>query len=352
MRYPGLLIYIIIFALLLSACGQETAVPTPAATTATVSPEPVETLVPTGTPTVTPEPLTVYLLAPAEADPQLVAQVEPLIQEAALQAGVLYQRAAVFDTGRPPQNAAAVVLVPPAPAQELAASAPGVRFIAIGYGVIDPPDNLLVPDQFLPEPDEVGFAAGYAAAVISADWRIGIMTVSDTEAGVAARDAFLNGAEYFCGLCRPAYPPYFDDNSAILEYPTYVELPAASTAQDWLAAAQWLIDRPVEVVYVGPGAGDPASIQALSDAGVKLIASSVSPTPGPAAWAASIGGDPLKILAAVLPGVITGSPGPDSLPGLMISNADQQVFGAGKQQLVEELITEIEAGRIQTLPLP
>lgn len=345
--------FLIIFSFLfvLSACQTETITPT-TVIPATPLQTPLPPLTPTQIPTNTPQPPAVYLLAPSEADPQLVTQVEPVIEEIAGQTGVVYHKVQSFDGNTVPVDAAAVVVLPPAPAQDLAVSSPGTRFVAIGYGMIDSPDNLLVIEQLMPDADQMAFAAGYTAAVISNDWRVGVLSVSDTEQGTAARNAFLNGAEYFCGLCRPSFPPYYDAENNILQYPTYMELPSSASEQDWQAAAQWLADREVEVVYFAPGADVLASVQLLAEAGVIMIGGRLQTEPAPSTWAATIGVDSLEIFKAVLPGIITGGPGPDTLPGLSIIYANEKLFSPGKQQLVASLIKEINAGRIQTLPLP
>lgn len=342
---------ILMMAMMVSACGTETPfpttnLPTQAVLTETASPEPA------ATPTVTENPPVLFLLAPADADPTLVSQVEPVVQAAASQAGILYQRVDSMLPGEVPANAAAVVVLHPAPAGDLAISASSIPFVSLGQHDIASAENLLVIEALLPDADQQAYAAGYAAAVLSQDWRAGVLSFSDTPDGAAARTAFLMGAEYFCGLCRPVYPPYYDANNNLLQYPTSIEVSSGASSEELLAAAQRLIDLQAEVVYLANGTGDPAVIQAFSDAGVWMIGSSTPPSPLPAGWAATISGDRIEILRRVLPGLLSGGPGPESLPGLSIFDVNTEYFSPGKVDLVETLIEEITAGRIQTGPVP
>jgi len=207
-------------------------------------------------PTATSLPPLVILLRPQESDPELGTQVQSLLETTTSQKGY---RLEIRSSLAPEELTPDIVLVTalaPAPVSELAAVSSETRFLAVGYNDLPSAENINGLSIQALSPDRQGFMAGYMAAVISSDWRVGIISASDTSAGVEARQGFLMGAEYFCGLCRNVYPPYRDPNGSILEYPTFVELPAASQSQDWLGVVQTMTSRSVEVVYVAPGAGD------------------------------------------------------------------------------------------------
>ena len=115
-------------------------------------------------------------------------------------------------------------------------------------------------------PDQQGFIAGVIAAMLSNDWRVGVISLSDTVEGHAARTGFLNGVVYFCGLCRPAHPPFY-------EYPLVYELPSTATSAEWQEAANYMVDHDVLAVYVFPQAGDESMLSILAAGKINIISS-------------------------------------------------------------------------------
>src|SRR4030065_2030501 len=101
-----------------------------------------------------------------------------------------------------------VLAVPPDPGlAELAASAPATQFLALGIPGLKAAPNLTLIGVEGGRPDQHGFIAGVIAAMLSADWRVGAISLADSAEGRSARSGFLNGVEYFCGLFCPPPPP-------------------------------------------------------------------------------------------------------------------------------------------------
>jgi hypothetical protein len=175
--------------------------------------------------------------------------------------------------------------------------------------------------------------------VVAPEWRVGVISTSDTEAGVAARQGFLNGAVFYCGLCRQTYPPY---NT----YPLYAELPAASIAEEWQAAAGILQGKAVEVAYVAPGAGDEALLEALAEAGIDLIAGQTPPAALQEHWIATLKSSPLPALRQLWPDLMAGKGGASLPLTLEIGDVNPDLFSPGKQQLVAKLLEDLAAGFI------
>jgi hypothetical protein len=65
--------------------------------------------------------------------------------------------------------------------------------------------------------DKVAFLAGIISALVTPEWRVGALAIGDTGSGLAALESYIQGAVFFCGLCRPSHPPYHD-------YPTSVRV--------------------------------------------------------------------------------------------------------------------------------
>jgi hypothetical protein len=327
----------------LTACGQilPTASPTPAASpTPTALPAPTQTPLPS--PTATPTPPLVVLLASSQVDAGLLetyqTEVAALVAPMDMQIQVLPALSAVTLNA----NLRLVIALPPDPGVAAAiASAPQVPFLAVDIPGLQPAANLVVVSGSGAPPDQQGFIAGAAAAILTTDWRVGAITLADDEAGKAALQGFLNGVTYFCGLCRPAYPPFY-------EYPLYVELPASSTSTEKQVAAKYLVDHNAETVYVYPPAGDDATLAYLAQAGVKIIGGQQPPEGARSGWVVSFRADPHTQAMALIPELLQGRTSAAPPVSLAMMDANPDLLSPGKQQLIEAILMDLNGGFIDT----
>jgi len=219
LRFAVLLCLLVFSLHACSAGGNRNPPPeTTAAATAEIVTEPTDT--PQPPPTSSPE--LAVLVAPAEADPEQKAALELVLEELALKDGMEFQ--SVSDFSQLEFNEAlriVTVLAPDPGVSELAAAHPEVQFLGVGIPGLPTTDNLSSIGADGERPDRQGFLAGYTAAVISDDWRIGVISPSDSASGQASRLGFINGAIFYCGLCRPVYPPF-------IQYPQYAEIPSGA----------------------------------------------------------------------------------------------------------------------------
>ncbi len=329
--------------ILLSACGA--AIPSQNATlTPSPSLVPTVTLPPTITPTATLQPPVAVLLAVAGADQAQVSQLQAALNDVVTSAGLRWQvrqELAVADLG---SEIRLVVAVPPGTGlAELVAAAPETQFLAVGISGLDPAPNLTTLASTEARPDQQGFIAGVIAAMLSDDWRVGAISLSDTVAGRAARTGFLNGAVYFCGLCRPAHPPFY-------EYPLYIELPSTATTAEWQEAANFMLDHYAKTVFVYPGAGDDSTLAILADSGVNIISSGDPPISARTSWVVSLTSDPLPLIQRQVAGLLDGSlAGGQALTvPIEFTWANPAVFTPGKQRLAEQVLTDLQSGFINT----
>jgi hypothetical protein len=237
-----------------------------------------------------------------------------------------------------------VVALPPDPGlAALAAAAPQTQFLALGFPGLQPASNLTLLDTAGTRPDRQGFLAGSVAAMLAPDWRVGMISLSDTVEGRSARTGFLNGVEYFCGLCRPLHPPYY-------EYPLYIELPSTATTAEWQEAANYMVDHYALVVYVYPDAGDEAMLAILANAGVQIIGSGSPPQAAQESWALSIDTDPFPLILGHVEALLDGSlPGGQSLgTPIQFSHIDPGILTPGKQRLADEILADLQADFIDT----
>ena len=272
------LLSLVLFACSTSSPG-ETSVPTIGET---ATPLPVSSATPL--PTETSLPRLVVLLVPPGADAELSNALQVLLTELSSHTGLRMQVLPSL-TQSDLEGVQVVVAVPPdLGLGELVRAAPETSFLAIGIPGLEPADNLSVIDSPGGRPDQVGFLAGYTAATITPDWRVGVVAEAGTPSGNAARLGFTNGVFYFCGLCRPVYPPFPTSG-----YPLFVEIPAGAGPADWDSTITHFNAWQAETVFVDPAVAAPEFLAALAQAGFNLILVGPPPVGLNEHWVASIG---------------------------------------------------------------
>jgi len=326
----------------LGACGpvspsSQPVVTLPVSVTPTLQVAPSAT--PALTPTATqPAPLAV-LLAPAGSDPARAETLRSALASPITQAGLRWEVRSELDPLE--EGLRLVIAIPPDPGiVNLASAAPQVQFLAAGIPGIQPAANLSLVGGDI-RFDQQGFLAGVIAAMLTPDWRVGAISVGDTPDGKAARNGFMNGAVYFCGLCLAYHGPIFD-------YPLYVEIPSGAGQAEWQAAVDALVRQAVKTVYVFPGAGEQATLEALAQSGINLISSGTPAENLRSQWIASIGMDPVSPILEHLPGLLEGRGGLDVLMPIVIQEVNPDLFSPGRQGLAEKIRNELLNGEIDT----
>lgn len=331
--------FLIVF--LLAGCGGSSESPEP---TVVISPEasPTPLPEPTAIPTATALPSTVVLWAPPESDQALVESIQTAIMQSATDAGMRFQVQPTLSVDVIAlENIRWVVALAPAPGlNDLVVTTPQVRYLALGVKGLTAAPNLSVIATGGESMDQQGFMAGYMSAAITPDWRVGVISIADSEAGQVARRSFLTGAKFFCGFCSPTYPPFH-------QYPLYVQLNVTASAAEWQAAADLLLQKNVETVFIVPGAGDENLLRYLANAGVNLIGGGTAPDDLTGFWVATLGHQPLQTFFEFWPDFVSGIDGQSiSLP-LSISNVNQHWISPGQLRLIEEMLEDVKSGYIQ-----
>ena len=343
---PLLTLFLIIGTLTLVACGSAETVGTPSPSVV-ITEQPLATEVETPqseapTPTTLPSRSLVILIAPPGTNAELVAEITDTLTELADSASLDFEVRPSISQEDLSASVRLVIAIPPdSGLADLAGAAPQIQFLGISIPGLVPATNLSVISSEEISPDRIGFLAGYLAAVVAPEWRVGVISTSDTPEGVSQRQGFLNGAVFFCGLCRQTYPPF---NS----YPMYVEAPSGSSPQEWQTVGDILIDQAVQTAFIAPGVSDESLIEHLASAGINLIGT-VPPPPGLRdQWIATIGGDIISPIQAIWPDLIADQGGA-SLPALLtVTHINPDLFSPGRQRLVDNLIVELSSGFIDT----
>ena len=297
-----------------------------------------ETLVPS--PTTSP-PL-VILLAMNGSDTEDVVTLQNALVELAAQDGLRFEMRSNLDTLNLDKEVRLLVAVPPDPGVlSLAAANPEIQFLTVGIPDLQAAQNLSVIGSGGDRPDQLGFLAGYLAAVITQDWRVGVITLSDTTAGRAARNGFVDGVIFYCGLCRPAYPPFY-------QYPVFSEVTTAASQLEQQAAADLSIGSATKTIYVYPGAGDESLLDYLAQAGMNIIGGMTPSEQVKDHWVASIRLDEISAVKLIWPRLIGGEGGINLDVPIVITNQNDSLFSTGRQRLVEKILAEMLAGYIDT----
>ena len=284
----------------------------------------------------------VVFVVPPEADPATSEQIATTLSELAAAEGLDLEIRPSFTREDLSAEIKILAAISPDPGlADLAGSAPAIQFLGIAIPGLEPMGNItVIDDQGISEGD-IGFLAGYLAAVVSPEWRMGTISTSDTPGGQDHRNGFLNGAVFFCGLCQQIYPPF-------LNYPLLGEATSASTPEEWIGVANTLIDSAVETAYIAPGAGDNSLFEYLAGAEINLIGTSAPPPGLEASWIGTIGGDFQSAVRAAWPGLVSDQGGAKHTVKLTITNINPELFSPGRQRLVEKMLAELSAGFIDT----
>jgi hypothetical protein len=284
----------------------------------------------------------VILLALPGSDAGDVLALQQVLGELAAKEGLQFETQSDLPDMDLGAEVRILVVIPPDPgALNLAAANSQIQILAIGIPGLEAARNLSVIGSQGERPDQQGFLAGYMAALITPDWRVGVVSRSDTVEGKAARNGFVNGVIFYCGLCRPAYPPF-------LQYPVTVDLPGDAGQVEQQAAVDVLRNSAVKTVYIFPGAGDMTLLESLALAGVNLIGGAVAPTQLQQNWVASITVDHMAALRQIWPRLMAGENGISVDVPLAINDRNEALFSIGRQRLADELLQNLMADLIDT----
>ena len=258
-----------LFLLLIFLVGCSAGAETP--TEVSTSPPPSLTPLPTQTPT----PLTPVgvFLVPEDANPGFVEELGAVIGGFIKEEGLRYQILPnLSESDFQYEEIALVVALPPFPElTALAESAQDTKFLAIGFDGLVTSDNLSLLGSGSADYDIQGFIAGYIAAMITPDWRVGALSIQDDPDALAARDGFRTGVKYYCGLCNPKYAP----TGVNYLYPKYIKLTAGASAGEINISIDFLVDRYVNTFYIVPGMGTPQIYQQLINYEKLIIGSGI-----------------------------------------------------------------------------
>ncbi len=328
-------VFILLMAfVLLGACGRpadEVAAPT---AVPTHTPIPTPTLIPTAS-----TPLAI-LVIPADMEQAASDLYQETVYNLAEESGYRFQVRNVLtpaDVADPTLKV--VIALPPDPGiAALAPTAPGVQFLAVNIPDLAAGGNVsvLAPDAQVEIP---AFLAGYIAAMITEEYRIGMLIPQGDADAQRALAAFTNGMTYYCGLCRTFffYP---------VTAPDYLEIPASEDPSRYGGYANVLInDHDIDTLYIYPSLASDDFLSYVGTTGAMLIGTSM-PETRPGGWVATISPDTIKAIQLAWPNLTAGQGGVNVQSPLGLGDVDPALLSPGRLRLAQDTLEGLLAGRI------
>lgn len=332
MRVKSALVFIFVL-FLLSACNLGKAPEPTAAPTDTAIPVP-------SVPPVDSSPLAV-LLMPADMDKATSDAYQTEVYNLTQESGMRFQvRNSMSPQEIDPGLKIVVALAPDPGIAALAAAAPQVQFLAIDIPGVAAGNNISALATS-GQTDIPAFVAGYTAAMVTDDYHIGMLFPRGNGSANAAAAAYANGMAYYCGLCQPFY--YLPYN-----FPQFQDIPAEEPKSHYPAYADVLIvQHKVNTIYLYPDIVAKELTDYLSSTGTYMIGTAV-PNPKPGTWIMTIQPDEVKAIHTAWADLVAGKGGQNVQSPLGLADLDPTVVSPGKQRLVQQVLDDLQAGRIST----
>jgi hypothetical protein len=303
----------------------------------TATPIPTDTPIPppvlTGTPVV---PLAILVL-PATLDVNTSNLYQKTVYDLAQAAGMRFQVRNALTSADLEPGLQVVIALPPDPGiAALAATAPNVQFLAINMPGITAGGNVSVLGDNS-QSELAAFLAGYTAALITDDYRIGMMMPRDNADAIRAFNAFASGMTFYCGTCRPFYYlPW--------SFPQYIDIPADEDKNNYDAYSDILMSQyKVRTIYLHPDIATLDLETYIGTTGVLMIGT-ITPEQRPAGWVMTIQPDVIKAIQSAWPQLVSGQGGLAVQSPLGLSDIDPELLSPGKQRLVEQMLRDLQDG--------
>jgi hypothetical protein len=336
----------LLLIVILAGCGRS-------APDATPTSVPTDTAVPTPEFTATPSTPLVILVMPADLDPAMYDLYQTTVYDLAQQSGFRFQvRNTLSELDLEPALRVVIVLPPePGPGiTALAALAPQTQFLAINVPGITAGGNVSVLASNA-QTDIVAFMAGYVGAMITDDYRIGMIYPDGNAEALSALDAYTNGKTYSCGTCQKYYL-YQDEYGNALDFPQSIAIPADEDPSNYGGYAVYLIQRrKVNYIYVYPDVATPELLAYIGSSGAVQVGG--APQGGiPLYWAASLSPDTTGAIRAAWPNLVNGQGGQPVQSPIAFTDVDPNLLSPGKQAQAEQILADLLAGRISPYAVP
>ncbi|HVF25759.1 MAG TPA: hypothetical protein VNA23_07710 [Anaerolineales bacterium] len=305
----------------------------------TTTPIPTDTLIVSPTLTATGTTPLAVLVVPAELDADTSNLYQKTVYDLAQSSGFRFQVRNTLTPADLEPGLRVVIALPPDPGiATLAAAAPNVQFLTINVPDITAGGNVSILGNNS-QSEIAAFLAGYTAALITDDYRIGMIIPKDNAEAILALNAYAAGMKFYCGICRPLY---FYPGA----FPQFIEIRAEEEKANYNAYADILmLQYKVNTIYLHPDIVTTDLITYIGTTGASMIGTT-SPEQRPAGWVMTIQPDVIKGIQNAWPELINGRGGITVQSPLGLADIDPILLSPGKQRLVEQTLAELQAGLI------
>ena len=304
----------------------------PAGTTPT-QPEAATEPPPTVTPT--PEDPVVILLHSADADPFAKMQIQSKLEELTTNSGL---QLVIQEALSAEMMAADVKVVagvgPGIDVNSLAASYPGVSFLAVDNPSAQPSANLTVIGDPVDDQKRRAFMAGYLAALISDDYKVAALAPADTSSTDMILDSFVVGARFYCGLCQPKYPPY-------KAFPQVQSLPVGETVETYQPVLDILQANGVQVIFVHADLASSPLLARISEMDMVAV-SDQRPEITSNNYVGTVLSDPGPSLEFLWPSLLNADQGFWKAASITLVDLDSGLLSEGRYQYFLEMAGYLE----------
>jgi len=327
------ILYCVAIAMTVSACGAA------AEASSTPAPAPTDTALPPPALTDTPVVPLVILIAPAALDPETSNLYQKTVYDLAQSSGMRFQVRNTLTAADLEPGLQLVIALPPDPGiAALASAAPNVQFLALNVPGVNAGGNISVLADNS-QSDIAAFLAGYTAALITDDYRIGMMMPRDNADAIRSFNSYVNGMKFYCGVCRQLY---FYPSA----FPQYIDIPADEDLNNYDAYSDILIaQHKVRTIYLYPDIATQDLVTYIGTTGALMIGTQ-TPEQLPAGWVMTIKPDVVKAIQNAWPQLVGGQGGLTVQSPLGLSDIDPTLLSPGKQRDVEGRLQDLQAGYI------
>jgi hypothetical protein len=329
------IVAIFLFLVMLTACGKPTQVP-----------EVTSTPVPSAGPTASATPGTplVILVLPPDIPPDEAGLYQTVVYDLAQANAMRYQvrnTLSLEDMQMEGSSLKVVIALSLDPGLDaLVVAAPSVQFLAVNIpGLAAAPNLSTIGADGVPV-DRQAFMAGYIAALVGDDYRIGILTMKDTE-GLNAGTAFTNGMRFYCGLCQRAF---WTANS----YPLQIEIPPDELQSRYPGWTDPFVIYEADVVYVYPGVATDDLLDAMAQKGLLIIGEDMPMEYLGPNWVVSLKPELIPAIQRIFPDLVAGNGGQILAIPFTLADVNPDMLSEGKLQLVQQTLDDLQAGYIGT----
>ena len=282
------------------------------------------------------------LVVPTDFPTSLSQLYQKTIYDLAQQSGLHFQVRNTLAPADLDSSLKVVVALPPDPGiAALAATAPQTQFLAVNIPGVTAGGNISTIGGAGDNPDLPGFPRRIHRAMLSTDYRIGMIGEKDSARSDLAAQALPMAANFIADCAIQLHRPG-------IHIPIVVDMPADVSDGEANAYADALNDRQVLVTYIFPTVQKPSQLSYLSSLGIWMIGESPPPEDARENWIATIQPDWIAAVQSAWSDISAGNGGKSYPSPLTLSDINPDLLTEGKQRLAEQMLADLLAGRVGT----